>query len=362
MSTDYRQMLDINVESLREIPDEALSEDLIFYALSKYEKALLYISDARITEEMCKYSFGEFKNSFKYIPARYKSYDMCLDAVLWNAKFIKSMPLEFVTREFLGDLKLRGGYISSVDINYVEMCLKSHDKMQSENLLDEADDLSNQQYKLEKSSLMQESFANASLTEYPELFSNAVLKRMESMGVTTIGDLLLNVNNPMFMVRFMDKKTYYREVDAAVRLLRCKFLGEDPLIDENDFSLSVDNIFEKLGINPRFAYGCSVEQFWESIRKGDYSFLKKIRGVGDSVINSIIYKLQIVIDYHNKHPKISAVDNGEFQTNDPTLEDLMAEYSRLMLESQRLNCQINQLLAAIQAKNKDQSRGSITNG
>ncbi|MBQ6841561.1 MAG: hypothetical protein IJO63_05580 [Bacilli bacterium] len=364
---DLKLLIDINIENMRKIPEAELTDELIYYALSKSEKALLYIPENKITKDMCEFAFNNFKLSFKYIPLKYKSYDMCLSAVIYKAKFIKQVPLEILTQDFLADIRLYGGYISAVDLNYVEMCLNAHNSLQSDDLSFQPDESLEQ---FDEKQLLGQEVAAMQLTEFTSLFSAALLKRLQTLNINTVGDLLINVNNPTFMVHFMDKKIYYREVEAAVRLLRCKFLGEDPLIDEND-DLSIESIFVKLGIDSRIGANLdsnySSNQFWALIRKKDFGFLK-MRGVGDNTIYDIFTKAQIIIEYHDGHPKnismASSNENIEVDTpsSDDDINDLMAEYSRLLVERQRLDDQINQLLVVIQNKQIAQSKGNEING
>ena len=145
-------------------------------------------------------------------------------------------------------------------------------------------------------------------------------------------------------------------------------------IDEND-DVEMDDISEKMGFSVRTMNclrraGFTPVKFFELMRQPGLREreLLKIRNMGDNGVAEIINKTQVVLDYHDRHKKEeSSLDNPVSDVSNSTtspessenLESLNAELLRLREEMQNLTARTDAVLAKIQQKMMEQTKGGV---
>ena len=375
----HRRVVDIKTVYVSRIPEEVLSDEIIRYAISKGGATLRWIPEKRRTEEICNYAFGISIASFPHIPTKFKTYDMCLKAVLFDPKLIKKVPVEVVNQQFVEALKLAKVIIPSEAVKYVKECLIVHERLEQEDLSINANDGKNSREILTEIQEIQGDFTTIPLANITGLFTSSTLTILLDSGIITIGDLFSQSTKSNF-IGSLGKISLAQtdEILGTTKILRCKYLDEDPLIDEDD-SLDMQTICYKFGFSIRvrnclqsyFNWGESPK-FFETMRnqeERDY-VLRRIRNMGQVGIEEVINKTQIVFDYHDRHKsketessdieKHQGISDSETSgTNDETLESLNEELLRLKEEMQRLTVRTDEILSKIQQKMMEQSKGGV---
>ena len=86
----------------------------------------------------------------------------------------------------------------------------------------------------------------------------------------------------------------------------------------------------------------------------EQSSLYRIRTVGESTVQEIIYKTTIVTDFYDKKEK-----KQETATEDETIVSLNEELAQVRAEIQRLNARTDEILAKIQEKMLEKNKGGV---
>ena len=373
----HKRVIDIKAVYVSRIPDEVLSDEIIRYAISKSAATLGCIPEERRTEEICNYAFNISHVSFSHIPTKYKTYDMCLKAALVKPKLIKKIPVEILNQQFVEALKLAKVIIPSDVVKYVKECLIVHERLEQEDLSIKANNGKTGEEMLAET---QGNFTTIPLVNLTGFFTSNTLAILQNNGIITIGDLFVRSSKPNFIDSLGKiNKNITNEILGAIKLLRCKYLDEDPLIEEDD-SLDMETIRYKFGFSIRvwnalIRYGFNWKEnlkFFETMRnqeERDY-VLRRIRNMGPVGIEEVINKTQIVFDYHDRHKaketESSDVEKHHEHSNTETashtgetLESLNEELLRLREEMQRLTARTDEILSKIQQKMMEQSKGGV---
>ncbi len=370
----HEKVIDIKPIYVGRIPEDVLSDEIIYYAISKSAAALGGIPEERRTEEICAYATNISLSAFSHIPRKYRTYDICLKAVIFNPKLIKKVPVEILNQQFIDAVKSANVIIPNSAMGYVKECLSVHEKLGKEDLSAKTNA---GKYNGESPEEIEGEFTKISLEDIPGFFTPNVITLLYNNGIITIGDLLAKATQSNFVFS-LGNKSIVNEILGAVNLLRCKYLDEDPLVEEND-ELDMDTISKKFGFTTRTANslrrgGFNSEytdrKFFELMRNTNMreELLFRLRNMGKNSVAEIINKTQIVLDYHDRHQKKQESETS--QTGNPklvvpnnegeeTLESLNEELIRLRLEIQRLNDRTDVVLAKIQQKMKEQSKGGV---
>lgn len=321
----------------------------------------------KLTPKICETAFNIYYNVFKYLPREYKTYNMCIKAVMNDPYLIKDMPIELLNQEFLNDLKLLHVEIPVSLTNYIQKCLNIHKIFEEPNFP--------QQQNLDKQSNNEElklsdDIAQIKLSSFEWLLTPPALNKLELIGIYTVGDLLSGKGLSNFLNRLESDRYIKLQILGAIRLLRCKYLDEDPLIDEND-EIDITTISEKFGFskrtknclgNARFNNQYSSNKFFKLMRNyevREYELSRK-SNIGEKVIAEIVNKVQIVLDYHDRHQKNTIfIDDSDVNDN-LSLEELNNELLRLKLEMQRITERTDIVLEQVRKKLHENAKGSIS--
>lgn len=216
------------------------------------------------------------------------------------------------------------------------------------------------------------------LDELECFFSTPARKIISQMNVSTLGELLSLSETKEFINYFIyDSSTkispLYQEIVGTLKLLKFKFLGIDPKINEK-FTL------EELGISSRASNGIlrykhcvpfkaeEVERFYaenniielinhlsnEQVLKESFS---KTRTVGVDVVKEVQSKFIILKQYFDGKEKSKGVDSSTNVTNDE-LKQLYIELEELLKQQSVLNEQILIIQNRINEKSLEASNES----
>lgn len=137
---------------------------------------------------------------------------------------------------------------------------------------------------------------NISIIEVKTFFSTRNFEFLVNHGILTLADLL-NVNFQKLLMNFMDRPYNERlKIVATIRILRCKYLGEDPKIDNQisykdfEFKLGISSkiqifLHNELGVN-------NLEDLMQMIENKDFSHLNKIKS------EELIAKLIVLYNFN----------------------------------------------------------------
>lgn len=364
-----KKAIDENPWCIRELPEEVITDELIYYALSKDGEVLYSVPIKKITPEMCLYAVNKSAEALHCVPKKYMTYDMCLNAVISMPSLIKNVPVKFLNSQFIADLQSANIQIPGYAISYVKKCLSAHRKLEQENL----------SVKLnggETSEEIHGEFTKISIYDIPGFFSTDAIKVLRELEIYNVGDLFSKSSQPDFIINLGTKKVA-SEILSSIKLLKCKYLGEDPLIDETD-ELDIKEICSKFGFSTRitnslvragFNYDGSKLKFFEVMRKPEIreEILRKAVKMGASSIDELVIKTQIVLDYHDKQAmkQFEIISESTEQSHDTTkkeidsLESLKDELVRLRLEIAKLSIRTDKVLEKIQRKMLEQSKGGV---
>lgn len=292
---------------------------------------------------------------------------MCLKAVVNEPDLIRDVPLEILNQQFLNDLQLLKVEIPSSLNGYLQKCLNIHKSLESTELKITQNC---SQETINEEVHLNDEISQINLNSFEWLLTPPALNKLKLMGITTIGDLLMIGSSSKFLNRLDGDRHLKLQILGAIRLLRCKYLDEDPLIDEND-NIDISIISEKFGFskrtrnclgNARFNSKRTNNKFFKLMRNYEMReyLLSRESNIGPKVISEIIYKVQIVLDYHDRHQKNTKYDAETNLNDNLSLEDLNKELLRLKIEMQRLTERTDVVLEQIRQRMLEQSKGNVS--
>ena len=206
-----------------------------------------------------------------------------------------------------------------------------------------------------------EDYKNIRLDLIPYLLNERGLEILKKMGISTIGELFAVSDDKDFDESLLNESvSSHQEIMGVIRLLKCKYLGIDPLFDF-DYEGHVGVLsYVKIGISikasAKLARGDVFPKRLLEIVNDEFGMqeLLKIRNVGDSLAKEIMYKGTIIAEFYNKKNGVLKSDN-----NDEILKLLKSEIEEIDKEIQKLNNRTKTLLAMVQEKIRD-NQGGIT--
>lgn len=356
--------IDQDARVISSIPDDYLSNEIIKYALNKNGIALAGIPNDRKTKEFCELAMANNMKAFRYVPNQYKTYEMCKNAILFDPKLIKKVPVEILTKQFFTELQEMGVVILDKYMGYVNECLQAHDKMNQTNINFVSQNTNIQLPKTETALELK----NIDINNLTVFFSTSILKQLTNYGITNLEQLFAFAMTPDF-VTYFNRCAIWDEVSNTIRLLRCKYLHEDPLIDINDEQIESEELYKFLGFSTRSTHCLqridfckNAKEFFEKMRNPlERVKLNRVRNLGENSLREILEKSNIVIHYYEnlKEREERPKNLEKVELDDNTLESLNTELKRLQEERKRVDNRIDIVIAKIQEKILEQSKGGI---
>lgn len=228
-----------------------------------------------------------------------------------------------------------------------------------------------------KENFMKKNLNEISIDDLSYFFSHSALNFLMENQIYSLASFLDLANMPDVLLK-LTGKSFYEEITGTYRVLRCKYLNEDPFIDIYDDEKNSVEIFPKLGLSVRSARALkrsyagriwgysggskedwSVKRFFEVM--GDPHIDKKlmnIRNLGIVSIQEILHKVQIVLEYYDTLEKDEPlVSNSEKQID--TLESLRTELYSLIEERNQIDQKIHRILSIIEEKEQEKPKERV---
>ena len=139
----------------------------------------------------------------------------------------------------------------------------------------------------------------------PGFFTNEKIMRvLEVAEISTLEDLFYAFKDKNFIKYFGLSLAILKEMSATIKLLRCKYLGENPNINLS-YNSSIEEVVDGLGLSLETGYELitmeRIDNFIEKLSlmslKEKKFFLKKNTKFSKSAIEEFVNKLQIINDY-----------------------------------------------------------------
>lgn len=197
------------------------------------------------------------------------------------------------------------------------------------------------------------------LEEIKILFSNGLYKILEAQGITTVKELFDFTKNPRDITSIINEN-FYDELLNTVKLLKCKYLNEDPEIDLK--STNTRKNFDKLGLSTR-TYNALIRYSGMSTYTNLEEYLKaycndkslcRINGMGATAKKEFMAKSKIVLDYYEKNNSKEIKVNKNPNSDDiKTLIALNAELKELNKKREEIQTQIDAVMEKINGLSND---------
>ena len=192
-----------------------------------------------------------------------------------------------------------------------------------------------------------------------KLFSNGLYKILEAQNITTLEELFNFTKNPRSIVSIVNEN-FYDELLNTVKLLKCKYLNEDPEIDLK--SPNVKNSFNKLGLSTRTSNSLvRYSEMNKYINLEEYLLahlntrrLHTINGMGATAKDEFMAKAKIVLDYYEKNNSTEIKENKDPDSDDiKKLIALNTELKELNEKRKEIQSQIDEIMKKIDNLTKD---------
>lgn len=247
----------------------------------------------------------EDPEKLKDVPYEFKSYDMCLRTLLVRPDLVKYVPISILTAEFEAELKKRKVEIPEKLKRYVWICRKIQQKRR------------NLEVSLIENPYIPVAIGNISLSNLNNLISLPLLRDLNDLGVETLGQLFQITSDDMNVFKWSGRHRRGRELEGVQRILRCKYLNEDPKVDENDETLSMDAFYSSLGFSVRAVNSLlrsnkfsTAKSFFSAMRSEDPEYeLASVKDCGIATREEVLEKANIVIEYHDRVNGLDQVNN-----------------------------------------------------
>lgn len=289
------------------------------------------------------------------VPNKFKTYEIYKIAVIGNPNMIKNVPVQIITQKFVRELLEIGVCIPRRFINYVKLCVDANDNSLSlENIsLGE----------INSENVIPEAVKNIGISKLENLFSLHTINLIKQYNIFTLGDLIGIVDTPILCLEYFGTTNYYDEIVNTVRILKCKYLNEDPIIDINDDQNVSSEFFKLLGVRVvssfflSFWKGKSVKDFFALMKKPSIKReLMRIRNFGKQQVDSLIERVNIVLDYYENNTQTIPLNQIMGESTE-SYEYIVKKYQRLKNERQQLDREIELVLQKIHEMEKKQGKG-----
>lgn len=348
------ELINLNPSFIDYIDPNVLLDEVIIFALSKKGTIFSKIPVERRTYEISMAAVNYYPGSLKYVPDEVKTAEMCFNAVARKQDMIKYVPVKFLTEEFVEALNRSHIIIPANFSGYVSECLKANNKINGEDI--------NPEETFKYNLNVNEDFINMRLNTIPTLFMNGTLAYLEERDIYTIGDLLNKTQNKEFNSEVLkDSVVFYKEITTALKLLKCKYLNIDPLVDLTiNENTTMDDVCEMFGFDARVTSsvkrkGYTPKEFFDLLKDDEMEFkLRTIRNLGTLGIEQIMFKTSIILNYYENKK-----NNEKNMTEDETIESLTKELLQTKEEIQRLNSRVDEILLKIQEKTLGKKKGGL---
>ena len=226
---------------------------------------------------------------------------------------------------------------------------------------------------------------NISIEEISYFFSVNVLKKITQFKIANLKEFLSFCDSPE--LNSLVGSALFNEIKGTAKILKCKYYGVDPLIDESDdkpisekncngynnypISDGIEYVKFVLGFSTRGAkalcynYG-NLGEFFKNVRNGESSSFFK--NLGKETQRELLAKTQVIIDYHDNISEINSVvseqdglvllirikeaqnELRELIARRNIIDEKIAELQDLVSERNQINSQIESICLSIEER------------
>lgn len=338
------------------VMDDYILDLTIGYAIKKNGLYLGSIPKEKRTREYCETAVLENPKALRFVPNEYKTYEMCKKSVIRVPETLKYVPVQILTQEFIDELLFDGIVIPKKVTGYVKVCLETNSKKQNiENISLPKENVTE--------NVVPDASQNITIDSLGDLFTINIIRLLNKYNVITLADLIKVVDNPTLCIEYFGNSRYYDEIVNTTRLLKCKYLDEDPMIDINDEEKASIEFLKSLGVRPNYRLlyyfeNKSIKEVFALAKKEDITDkLMKINSVGKTIAQSTVNRVNIISDYYERHPEKIPSPVIDEELSSVSLEEVYAELKRLKEEKEKLDSQIEIVLRKIKKLEKRQGMG-----
>lgn len=338
-----KKLIDKNPSYISLINPVALLDETIYYALNKKGSVLASVPIERRTFEVCDYAVRTYAGALKSVPDGIKTPQMCFNAVVKDPSMIKYVPVDILNSEFIEMLNAVGVDIPVKFHSYIESCLEANRKLEGETInLDRSNTI-----KLNFSS----GYPGIKIETLGGLLSETNISFLKKHGVMTIEDLLQKSQNRDLYKMILDENVSgYKEIDVAIKLIKCKYLDVDPMI-EFDPEKTMEETAVDFGFSTRVKK-CLMKKIYTQKEfldilgdKHKEEKLLDIKNMGEKGVKEVIVKSSIILDYYDRHKNID-----ERKAKEEELKTLYEELDQVQAEIRRIEERSDELLFKLQEK------------
>lgn len=342
-----KMVLDDDWKKISSVNIECLTEEIITYAVNKNGLAISGIPKEMRTKELCELAVKKNVKAFRFIPDQFKTKELCRYSVILEPSLIKCVPSVIITEEFIEELRRNNIIISSKYMPYVQDSIAKNKEYAI--LLGSKENEPEQKYF--------EEYKDISIMNLNMYFSIAVINALAKMNIATLEDLFV-VSTKQEFISLCYKSKFRNEILGTTKILKCKYLNEDPEINIDDEEQPFISYARMLGFSTR-AINVLRRGGWS-----DYSFkgfiermnevnidqrLSRLRNMGDSTKSEILLKVKIITDYYSKKKDVN--DSKQDSENDSSdinnIKKLYDELKQLIDERKILDSKIEFVMSRL---------------
>lgn len=189
-------------------------------------------------------------------------------------------------------------------------------------------------------------------------FTSGILKKLTKLKITNLGQFL-TISDLPDLVKYIGPYIYSEFIGTS-KILKCKYLGINPMIDENDTKELNDGQYlhygmdkyvqEVLGLSSRGAnaicYNYStLKDFFSSVRNNNAQHF--INSLGKCTQTELVAKVQVIIDYHDRL-KICNHSNNLITLGE--LAELQEKLNILIIQKNTIDKKLEEYIQLVEEK------------
>lgn len=303
------------------------NNEAISYVFASYPEFIRYIPNEKITYDVCLDAINKSNKVIKiinFIPRKYFDDVMCLTCVYKDLSSIRKIPMNKITLDFAKSL-IDIGVDLTTEISYIKKCISKNEGIEyNDEIL----------YSNTNKNTITSKSVDILIDDCTDLLSKQTINILKRKDINNLNELFYLYDSGRMAEIFDPYKRQYSEMMGVTRLLKCKYLDVDPMIDENS-NEKLEDILNKMGLPltimrslTRAGYfsdsnfGKTVSDFFAMVRSNDFEDLLKVRSMGQGKIDILTAYARIVTDYHDNHI-------NDLENNDDMIVMLSDENKRL---------------------------------
>lgn len=117
--------VEMDGRAIESVPAKHLNEELCMLACKTYGYAIKLVPDELKTQELCDLAAKTAESAYYYIPDRFKKQEMYFGVAQHNYTFLKDMPVDLITPDFVISIMEKGRFVEEDVLNILPKELKN---------------------------------------------------------------------------------------------------------------------------------------------------------------------------------------------------------------------------------------------